>query len=43
MWGVKVMSVRRTGRTVRIVENPGYECEEDSKDIKECGESRLYV
>ena len=41
MWGVQVKSVRRTGTTLRRVESPGFECEEDKEDIEECGESRL--
>ena len=40
MWGVQVISVRRTWRTVRSVGSPGYECEEDREDSEECGESR---
>ena len=35
------MSVRRTATTERSVGSPGYECEEDREDSKECGESRL--
>ena len=31
----------RTGRTVRSVGSPGYECEEDREDSGECEESRL--
>ena len=36
MKGGKVMSVRRTGRTVSIVGSQGYECEEDKEDNEEC-------
>ena len=32
MLGVQGMSVRKTGRTVRSVESPGYECEEDMEE-----------
>ena len=41
MWGMQVMSMRRTGRTLRCVGSPGHECEEDREDSEECGESRL--
>ena len=41
MLEVQAMSVRRTGRTVRSVESPCYECEEDMKKSEEYGESRL--
>ena len=35
------MSMRRTGRTVRSNESPGFMCEEDREDSEECGESMI--
>ena len=43
MWGVNVMSMRRTGTTLRSVGSKGYECDEDREDSEEYGESRLLV
>ena len=37
MYGVQIMSVSRTRRTVRSVGSPGYECEEDKKTVRSVG------
>ena len=40
---VQVISVRRTGSTVRIVWSPSYECEEDRENSEEWGAQVMSV